>query len=84
MKARVNLDYGFKSYYLINDENTIQKLAERHGFKKCEIFYLDSPQAIAKYFPQWLKWIPFSISSAMKFLNIPQRYYSDVIAVMSK
>ena len=84
MKARVNLDYGFKSYYLINDENTIRKFAERHGFKKCEILYLDSPEAIAKYFPPWLKWIPFSISSAMKFLKIPQRYYSDVIAVMSK
>lgn len=84
MKAKVNLDYGFKSYYLINDEFTIQKLVEQHGFKECKIIYFDSPNAIAKYLPKWFKWMPFSISSAMKFFKIPQRYYSDIIAVMSK
>lgn len=84
MGATVNLAYGFKSYYSINDEDTIQKLTRQHGFGECEIIYFDSPGEIAKYLPKWLKWIPFMISAGMRFFKIPERYYSDIIAVMSK
>lgn len=84
MRATINLAYGFKSYYSINDENTIRGLAKRHGFTKCEIIYLDSPGEIAKYLPKWFKWMPFLISSGMRFFKIPNRYYSDIITVLSK
>jgi len=84
MGATVNLAYGFKSYYLINDEDTIRRLTRQYGFGECKIIYLDSPSEIAKYLPKWLKWIPFMISTGMRFFKIPDRYYSDIIAVMSK
>lgn len=84
MRARVDLDYGFKSYYLINEENKIRQYSVKYGFKKCEIIYIDSPKEIARYFPLPLKWIPYTISKIMKIINIRNVYFSDLICIMEK
>lgn len=84
MKAKPQQDYGFISYYLVNDAHSIRLLAESCGFSDCKFIYLDSPKDIAKYFPSGLKWIPFIISHIMVSIKVPEKYYSDIICEITK
>ncbi|MGA2507800.1 MAG: methyltransferase domain-containing protein [Chitinispirillaceae bacterium] len=84
MHSTVNRSYGFPTYYLINEASAVRRLADKCGFKRVQFVYIDCPEVIAIYFPKCCRWIPSFISTIMKTIKIPERYYSNFIAELTK